>query len=337
MDLKHKAMDFIRSGAAMALAQGHRPSAGLLADARWGADSPASRILKSVPAASTQEESWGEPLGEASRAAAAFFSAVSEVSIIGRMRSLHRVPPYVKCLTPVSGFSAEWRGEGNARAIDAAVFAADELKLLDLGVMTVATKELLEHGSRIAERALASTLVAAVADALDLAFLDPANEGEPDVRPASITHDLDPVPLDGDLPEAVGGLIEDFGGDAQTAYFILHPATAARLSGANHPGLGIRGGELLGAPALTSRHAPIGKLILADGAGIAVAEGAGDMRSASHATIDMREDPNDTEGSPQQISLWQTGSRALLATQEINWRVVRPYSVAMLDLSPEDT
>jgi hypothetical protein len=336
MNLKFKAQDFIRSGVALALAQGHRPSAGLLAAARWGDDSPANRILKEVPAASTQEGSWGEPLGEAARAAAAFLEAVSEISVIGRMRSLHRVPPFVKCLTPVSAFTAEWRGEGTARAVDAAVFAADELKLLDLGVMTIATKELLESGTRIAERALASTLVAAVADALDMAFLDPANEGEENVRPASITHDITPVPLDGELPEGVGELIEDFGGDVQTAYFILHPATAARLSGAAHPGLGIRGGELLGAPALTSRHAPIGKLIVADGAGIAVAEGAGNMRSASHATIDIRDDPN-AEGSSQQISLWQTNSRALLATQEINWRVVRPYSVAMLDLVTGET
>lgn len=340
MQVKHKAMDFVRLGAALAMSQGHRKDAEGVAIARWGADSPALRLVKAgVPAGSTQDGSWGEPLTESERAGAAFFEAVAELSVIGRMRSLRRVPAHVPCLTRVANFGAEWRGEGKARPLDAAVFDQEQLELCDLGVLTVVTRELLEHGSRLAEQALTASLVTAVADALDQAFLDPTNAGVATVRPASITHGVDPVTVETTLTEAVGDMVAEFAGDVEAAYFILHPATAARLSGADHPGLGIRGGEFLGAPALTSRHAPPGKITLADGAGIALAEGSAGISTSAHATVEMRDDPVGDGGAPTaatQVSLWQTDLRAMLVSRRINWQVIRPGSVAVLDLEGDD-
>ena len=137
-----------------------------------------------------------------------------------------------------------------------------------------------------------------------------------------------------DLAEAIA----DFPGDLSKAVFVLHPATAAAIAGFDHRDLGIAGGELLGAPAFTSRHVARGKLAVIDPAGLALVEGGTSIETSQHAAIQMKSAPTNTSigSNPTEttlVSMFQTNSRAILVTQQVNWEVVRAGAVALLDIT----
>ena len=63
------------------------------------------------------------------------------------------------------------------------------------------------------------------------------------------------------------------------------PESSPALSGANFPAVGLRGGLLMGSPAIASRFAPADRLILADPSLIAIAGGETEIRISRNAAI----------------------------------------------------
>lgn len=323
-------LPFARTAIATALAKGVPAETAKITVARWGVAKAATE------AGATLSGSWGADLTDFERQAVEFFEAVAELSVIGQMAGLRRVPPLTRCVTRVDATTAEWRGEGQPQPISAGAFAAEALPLRELAAMTVVSRELLENGSTLAERAVRDDLLRAVADAMDRAFLDPANTGTPGVKPASITAGLTATNATNDLRADLAAFFAAFGGDMSRAYFIMHPATAAGLTSADHPGIGARGGELCGTPVLTTRNCPPGLLVLVDPAGIAVAEGEGRAITSEHASVEMETTPTGDATTPtavEVVSLWQTNSVALGVSRQVNWSVIRPGAVALLDLA----
>jgi hypothetical protein len=290
-----------------------------------------------VAAGATVSGNWAEILTASDGASAEFFALVRERSILGRLPGLRRIPLQTRIIEAVSGFTAAWVGEGKAVPVSGATYAQKALPPLKVAALTVQTDELLRSIDPAAEIAIRDDLVNAVVAAINESFLDPENDGEAGVEPASITYGAPDLSATNNGSADLKRLIKLFPGSLERAVLIGSPTSFAALHDPDElPGLGVRGGNALGIPAVAIEAAGT-TLTLIDPAGIAIGEGSTDLRVATHANIEMLDSDltGDAVGvvpptAASTVSLWQTNSVALMAEQFVNWKVARP-SVAVLE------
>ncbi|MGE0583465.1 MAG: phage major capsid protein [Steroidobacteraceae bacterium] len=273
-----------------------------------------------------------------------FAEFVRPMTILGKLVGLRRVPSRVRAIAATAGSSASWSGESQPRPISRLTLNGATLEPLGVTAVTVATIDLLKSSSPGAESILSRDLAAAAVGALDSAFIDPANAGVADVKPASITNGVTPIAstgsslaqIDADLEDMIAAL-DLAGSDLQFAAWVLRPRTAvylAKLRGTGgalaFPGMTAKGGILLGLPAITSNHVPVEvgspgdgdtSITLLDAAQILVTDdGSTGFEVSENATIAMSDEPT----SPvEQVSMFQTDSVALRTTRFANWRRCR--------------
>lgn len=347
VSILHRGTVFARYCASLARCGGDAQKAAGDAAMRYGDTSTPALILRAaVGAGSTRPDgSWGQALGDFNVAAAEFFGLVRESSLLGRMSGLRRMPLGVQVLRATSGASAYWASQGAAKPVGRMSFARDSLPPLKIASLSILTKELLFSADPRSEKFIISDLVAAARELQDLAFVDPANSGVAEESPASVTNGATTITATGDPAADVAALIAAGEGNLETSYLTMHPTTAASIGLARDAGgsfmfgdVGPRGGAILGVPVLTSRMVPIdssgGIIALIDAGGIAVGEGATEVKTSNQATIEMESEPVGDSVTPtgsEMVSLYQTNSTALLIESEINWRAVRAGSVALIE------
>lgn len=334
-----KGTTFTRLVIAKAVAKGDDLGAAEFAAARWGEGSPTVRLLKAaVPAGSTDNPAYGALYSEAAAAAADFLGLVRQVSIVGRLAGIRRVPLRTPILSQTAGVSASWVREGKPIPVQSMAFARDSLPALSLAAITVTTDDLLRFADPQAEASIRADLVQAIADASDIAFIDPANEGVEDEQPASVTHGVTAIEASGggvffksDLERLVAG----FTGDLTRAYLVARPEMLVQVSGADFPDVGARGGEIAGIPTISSRNVPLDgdgnyQMALIDPTGISwgADDGAAEIATSRQASIQLNDTPSD--GAANVVSLWQVNAVAIRALLRENWRETRPGSVALL-------
>ncbi|MCR6699705.1 MAG: phage major capsid protein [Dokdonella sp.] len=298
---------------------------------RWGAGL-ADRIAKAAVPALTSAD-VGNP------AATEFFDRVRELSIPGRLSGLRLVPFGVRMLAMTAGSRGYWVGQAKPKPLSKPAVMGATLASRKVAAIVPVTREALFAAGPVAEAALQRDLERAVAEALDVAFIDSTNAGIADEMPASITNGVAPIPSTGDPSQDIAALIAGFAGDLASAYFITDPQTAARIALARDgggsfafPDAGPRGGTILGIPLLTSRGSPQdsagGQIALVDASGVALAMESLDIEVSEHATLLMADDPD--EGAAAQVSLWQTNTVAFRAEVLANWDVQRAGAVAVV-------
>jgi HK97 family phage major capsid protein len=327
-----KGRDFVRAAIALATSPDDPTSALGYACSRFGETSaPALLVRAAVTAGGTN--TWGEELA---LPVTEFIGAVNERSVAGRLANLRRVPLNVRTITATSPSTGFWVGEGAPKPVSGAGYTSGLVQPLKVAAMVVVTDEVLRSSSPNAEASVRNDLLNAVVRELNSAFLDETNAGISGVMPASVTNAVTPVSGSGDMADDLQLLLANFQGNLETATFIGHPVLFASLSGANYPGLGGRGGTLLGFPAIASSQVSPDTLILLDSDGIAYAEGSAEIRVSRQATIQMLDNPTNnsaTGTATQAVSLFQTNAVALLCEISVNWSVARPGSVAVLTTS----
>ena len=335
---------FARTGIALLLnPEGRHTASKWAADQRhWGGTPEVSRYLKApVPAGSTDPANWAgataNPPGSTT-----FLRLLARVTAIGRfgqggVPALHGVPFAVPVPAQVGAGTAYWTGEDSPRPMTAGAFASLTLPPLGVNSVAVLSKELVERGGARAEGAVMGGLVAALAPALDSAFLDPASGAVAGVRPASITSGVVGVASAGTVAADVETLVQATTLSLDDAVLVMAPDVAVtircRLGGAA-AGLGARGGELFGLPVVTSTG--IGaNLALVHASHIAVAdEGGVQLDAVQHASVILDDDPENvvqaTGAVPVHTSLWQHGLVGLRATRAINWTVASGAAVQLI-------
>ncbi|MGI0528007.1 phage major capsid protein [Rhizobium giardinii] len=332
VSLAPKGSAFVRFAMALAITKGDVSDAFEVAAGRWGPMSPAARVAKAaIGAGQLAGGSWGDELaGDFAAATAEFFQLVAERSIIGRMAGLRRMPLLTRTIAVIGGSTAHWVGEGKPKPVTSMVFGDALLPARKVIAIAITTRELLESADPAAEGVIRNDLLRAVVDALDTAFVDPANAGIADVMPASIVNGLTPS---ADLES----LVADFAGDLSAAVFVMNSATAVSLSSADRPNIGARGGELVGVPVVTSRNVAEGNIVLADPTGIALGEGTAAVRITTQATVEMKDSAltqDATTGTgTTMVSLFQTNAVGIIAERAVNWDVARPGSVSFIAAS----
>lgn len=273
-------------------------------------------------------------------------------TIVGRMGAngipaLRRVPFRVPLISQTGGATGYWVGEGAAKPLTKPTWGRTELAPLKAANIAVATMEALRDSSPAAEMLLRDDLAAAIASAIDAAFIDPTNTGAVGVKPVAITNGVTPVPSIGNdaasIREDVRAAMATFvaaNNPLSAGVWIMSASTALALSmmrtALDQPefsGITMSGGTFFGLPVVTSEHVSGYAVLLnasdvwfADDGGVAV-----DM--SSEASLEMLDNPTGSSITPtaaQMVSMFQTNSVAFRAERTINWARRRNSGVALI-------
>lgn len=322
-----KATNFARLAIAKAVAPDN-PSA--FVGMKWGAAAKAAVVGMNS----------SDPGDLTSPAAAEFIEAVREQAVTGRI-PFRSVPLECRVLTG-NGATADWVGEGRAKPVKRLSFVGTTLRTRKVTAIAVATDEVLRHSNPSAENIVRADLTSAAVDAVEQKFL--SDDAATDEAPAGALLGVSPMVADTvDRDRALGAFIETFAGDLSRAWWIARPDVFTRFSSFSHGTVGMRGGELLGAPAVASRNAPEHRLILVDPARVAVGMEGARVDVSRNAMIHMSDDidasvndggsPPDVDGLPATdlVSLWQQNAAGFLTEMFTNWETL-PGAISILDV-----
>jgi HK97 family phage major capsid protein len=260
-------------------------------------------------------------------------------SALGRI-GVREVPMRVPVLAPDGALVPGWIGEGKGIPAGRIGAAGSMLEPKKLGVILPVTVESVRAAGGRIERIFERDVRAAISRALDLAFLDPLNDGTGD-RPAAITNGAPSVASSGDPVADLLALAAGFPGRLERASLITDPLTALELSlwadssgAARFFDAGPRGGSLATMPLIVSGACPRdssgGLLVLVDGGGIAAAVDTIEFTASREVLIEQDTAPTadalaPTAASATLVSAFQAELVALKAVITCSWRRVLPY------------
>ena len=253
---------FVRSAIAKALAQREKVDPVALAASRWGRDSDVVGVLKAgVSGGSSSAGNWGHELSDAVTARTEFLDLVRPLTVLGKLENLRQVAANVPYVATATGSTAYWTGQGKAVKVSPLAFSRATMAPLKIGALVVLTNTLLSDSKPESEQLVKRDLVAAVATLSDVTLLDPTNAGISGSTPAAITHGAPTITSSGDVAEDLAAAVDAFAGNFATAAWVMAPRAAAQIvfaSGGRGIGadLGMRGGTLLGLPAIVSAARP---------------------------------------------------------------------------------
>jgi hypothetical protein len=151
--------------------------------------------------------------------------------------------------------------------------------------------------------------------------------------------------VDADLRLLVNAL-SDGGSNLVNAAWVLHPKTGAYLGSLrgtggspSYPGLGVKGGTLLGLPALTTQAIGLtgspqeSFIVLVDPSRIWFVDDGATFRASKTTSIEMSSAPTSdsaTGTGAASVSMWQVESTAILSTSYLNWKTVDNTSAAVV-------
>lgn len=322
---QHGARDFVRGLIARTVGVGD--PAGYAAR-RWGEDSRIARVTKAAMTGTDTDD-----LKTQHEARAAFFAAVAEGSVIGRMDLARRVPFRTRCLAPGTASRGYWVGENKPIPLSKMVLAGVGLLPRKATALIAVTLESLSDPA--AEGRVEDDLVRACSAALDEGFLDPAADGT-GAAPQAVTNGASTISSLGNPADDLAALVENFAGDLDAAVIVTDPRTATQAALARDAvgnftltGLGPRGGSAIGLPVLTSRSSPAGQWALIDQGAIAVALEEIDLTRSTSASLLFSDDP-ELDSEPDLVNLFQSELAAFKAVIHANWLVTRSGAVTVV-------
>jgi hypothetical protein len=293
-----------------------------------------------VPAATTTNSTWAEPLKRFGLADEALGIARG-MSIVGAMESRMRRVPFLLNVPRQTGTGTggAWIGEGSAVPIVS--FAYDTVRLPPKrpGLAAVVTDELFRLGDRTAERTIRESTIGAHTQFLDEQFLLPSVTAT-DTTPASITSSAMEITSSGTSAAALaadlGAMVAAITTSGRGLVWIMRPTTAAQLA--------IRLGgaandvprTLFGLPMILSGNSPE-QIALVDAAEIAYAdEGDFEIDVSREATIEMLDNPTNnaaTGTGTTMVSMFQANSTCFKVMRWVNWEVVRTGAVSYMEIT----
>lgn len=337
-------------------AQGNHFSALQIAESAGASLDPRVKgVLKAaVAAGTTSNSSWsGDLVGEETSVYADFIEFLRPRTIIGRfgqngLPALRTVPFRVPLVGQTTGGQGYWVGEGKAKPLTKMDFARRTLEPLKVANIAVVTEETLRSSSPSADLLIRDSLVAALAERLDIDFMNPDKSASAGLSPASITNGVKAIKSSGNTAEDVDNDIKALFGTFIAAnnaptfgVWIMSSTTALALSLLKNPlgqkvfpNLTMTGGEFQAMPVIVSDYVPAGMVTLANASDIYIGdEGGFQVDLSREASIEMSDDPTGdatTGRGSQLVSLWQTNSVGFRAEREINWAKRRESAVAVL-------
>lgn len=349
-------IQFARLAKVKALSKIDGDSPRVIAKELYGEDSATYGLLAkaAVPAATTGNAAWaGNLVSLEGGVYGDFLEFLRPMTILGRfgqggIPSLRNVPFRTRLIGQTSGGTAQWVGEGKAKPLTRWDYGVNSLSETKVAAIAVATEELLRRSSPAAEALLRDELARAVAERLDMDFINPAKAAVADVSPAGILNGVTAIPSSGtsadDIRADVSSLFGAFiaGNNAPTSgVWIMRSTTALALSlmrnplgQSEFPGINMGGGTFEGLPVIVSQYVPAGVVALVNAQDIYLADEDGvQVAISGDASLEMDDAPShdsDTPTAAELVSMFQTNSIAIRCERVISWARRRPVSVAYL-------
>lgn len=330
-----KGTAFTRYAMALAAAKGDvfRAQQIVAKNQHWMSTTPeVMAVLKDgVAMGDTTTEHWAAELTPYQNMASEFVEYLRPMTLVGRIADLRRVPFNVKMPRQTAGTTGGWVGEGAVKPVGALAFDTVSLRFTKVAKIVVISEELARFSSPSAEALVRADLAAGLQTAIDVAFIDPANGGTVDIKPASITngaaHDAasgtDAAAFRADMKAAFDSLIT--ANIPLTGLAIVTtPNLAVSLSlmmnafgQPEFPLLTADGGSVMGIPVYTSQSVPSETLVLCKPSEILLADDGGATIDVSREATVLMDDGDG--GGEESIALWQSNAVGIRAERYINW------------------
>ncbi len=358
-----KGTAFTRYAIALARSKGNVMQAAEIAKT-WDDSTPEVGIVlkAAVAAGNTTDTTWAKPLVEYENMASEFAELLRPATILGRIPGLRRVPFNIKVPRQTAGSAASWVGESAPKPVSALAFDQITLGHTKLAGIVVLTDELVRFSNPAAETIVRQDLIDTIVLTMDKDFVDPANAGATDVKPASITNGVTPVTATGTTADHVRADVKNLMSRFVTANMSLSGAVWIMsevqalglammlnpLGQPEFPGLSVNGGSggtFFGLPVVLSENvignpgsgSPVtgdgARIILAKASEIMVADDGEVMLDASReASLQMDTAPtNPPVAATVFTSLWQMNMVGIRAERYVNWRKRRSGAVQYID------
>lgn len=344
---------FARYAGIMAAAKGSVSDAVMIAENRFPEEKNLHQLIRNhnligkaaVDYGTTLDSDYAAPLVYAQNLASEFIEWLRPQTIVGRMTGLRRVPFNIRVPRQLNGGSAGWVGEGAPKGVTATSLDTVTLKYKKLATIAVISEELARFSSPSAEMIIRDTLAGAIIQQMDSDFVNPANSGTTDVKPASITNSVSAIPSSGSDETSVRRDVQ-----AVFAPFIaanLSPVGGVWLMSATNalalsllvnnlgqpafPGVNMTGGTFQGMPVIVSEA--VGNIVvLANASDIMLADdGQVTIDTSREASLQMDSAPtNPPVAATVFISLWQQNLLGIRAERQVDWVKARAASVQYL-------
>ena len=325
-----------------------------VAAAMYGSDSEVAAVFKApVPAGSTITGNWAATLVAAESGAVADFAEFLRAGTIlgkfgtGNIPSLREIGFRQALITQTEGGAAYWTGEGKAKPLTKGAFTRTSLGPLKCANICVLTEENIRDSNPKSDAIVRDMLRAAIVEEEDTTFIDPANSGTSNIKPASITNGAETIASSGDDADDirldVRSLMAKFTGannPPSSGAWIMSSGSAMALGmmvnplgQPEFPSIGLNGGSFQMMPVIVSDH--VGDIVvLVNAKDIFLARDDGiQVDMSREASLEMADNPAHDSITPtgaSLVSMFQTNSVAIRAEQTINWARRRASAVAYL-------
>lgn len=298
-----------------------------------------------VAIGTTTDSTWAAPLVQYNQMAEEFIEFLRPQTIVGRIPGLRRVPFNIAMPRQTSGGAAYWVGETQAKPLTSLAFDQVTLRWTKLATIAVISEELARFSQPSAETILRDQLAAAIVQQMDADFVNPANAGTANVKPASITNGVTAVVSGGVTEAAVRQDIKNLFApfiaanlSPQNGVWIMSATNTLALSlmvnslgQPSFPGINMSGGTFWGMPVVVSEA--VGNIvILANANDILLADdGQVSIDASREASLQMDNAPaNPSDATTVMVSLWQRNLVGIRAERYVNWVKARAASVQYL-------
>ena len=313
----------------------------------WMDTSPelATVLKAAVASGDTTTAGWAAELVYAQNLASEFIAFLRPQTILGKIPGITNVPFNVRIAGQNAGSSAYWVGQGKPVPVSKIGTFAVTLGMAKAAGLVSIDDELVRSSSPSAELLVRNDLAAAIAQFLDVQFLDPDIAAVANVSPASILNGVAPTAASGvteaTLRTDTSALLNAWitaNLDLSKGVWIMTPGQAMAigdmlnpLGQQTFPGINMMGGTFKGLPVITSQAAMLtgspseGSIIaLINAQEVLLADdGQVTISTSTEASIQLLDDPTNqsTAGTvaTAMVSMFQTNSLAIKAVRYINW------------------
>jgi HK97 family phage major capsid protein/HK97 family phage prohead protease len=309
-----------------------------------------------APGATTTDSDWAGPLVfPFPRLASEFVEFLRPLTILGRIPGMTQIPFNVNIAAQTSGSTAGWVGEGKAKPVSSFGFTSVNFRWAKIAAILVQTEELMRFSSPSSDMLFRNELARAIAERQDLDFLDPANAGTANVKPASVTNGVAPIVSTGNDADHVRldleNLLATFDAvniSLTNPVFVMSMTKARALSlmrtalgTREFPDINLMGmGSIEGIPVVSSQYVTrFGTtggeyIVLLNAEDIWFADdGQVTIDASREASLQMDDAPTEESSGgtgASMVSMFQTNSVALRGERYVNWQKRRAQAVAVL-------
>lgn len=356
---EEKGLAFARLVKAKAVAKMDGMSRAEAAEKMYGKDSETYHVItkaNEVAPGTNVSGNWAADLVSSEGAIAADFAEyLRPATLIGKfgqgnVPALRNVPFRKPLIIGTGGGTGYWVGEGKPKPMTSFDFDRSTLDPLKCATIAVLSKENIRDSSPGSDGIIRDELRRALVQLQDVAFIDPANAGTANVKPASVLNGTYAIPATAytdqdDVRTDIRALLQVFinqNNPASQAVLVMEEGTALAaglitnaLGQPAFSDINMRGGSLLGIPVITSESVPSGIVAIVNASDIFFGDD-GDITvdMSTEASLEMKSVPTQDATAPgtgaSLVSLWQSNLVGFLAERTVNWKRRRPRAAAYL-------